>query len=206
MTLPRGTQRKPTGAPEADLGTLERDLNALSVQYRERCSRLPLNDQKQTTLARLYAGARRLRQAVHEGAVADAIVEIGSNLMGCEKMALFLLREHWNRVVLLSSVGLSLEQIEAMHMNAKGIIQEAPTDDIYIQSEAEKPDRFLSSLGVTAYVPFWLDDATKGAIVFFDLLPQRTGLDTADRELLKLLSDYAGRCLSAGKTKEEILG
>lgn len=206
MTLPRGTQGRLTGIPEAELGSLERDLQAISVQYRERCSRLPLSDQKQTALARLYAGARRLRQAVQEGAVADAIIEIGSNLMGCEKMALFLLREHWNRVVLLSSVGLTLEQTEAMHMNAREIIQEAPTDDIYIQSEAGKPDPFLSSLGVTAYVPFWLDDATKGAIVFFDLLPQRNGLDAADRELLKLLSDYAGRCLSAGSTKEEILG
>jgi hypothetical protein len=47
---------------------------------------------------------------------------------------------------------------------------------------------------------------TKGAIVFFDLLPQRMGLDGADRELLKLLSDYAGRCLSAGEAKEEIPG
>jgi hypothetical protein len=188
------------------MGPLEQDLQALSAQYRERCSRLPLNDKKQTALARLYAGARRLREAVQEGRVADAILEIGSNLMGCEKMALLLLRKHWNNVVLLSSVGLNLEQIEAMHMNAKGIIEEAPTEDIDIQSEAGKPDRFLSSLGVTAYVPFRVDDMTKGAIVFFDLLPQRMGLDGADRELLKLLSDYAGRCLSAGEAKEEIPG
>lgn len=195
-----------SGGPERQLESLEGDLLALSMQYRERCSQLPLNDRKQTALARLYAGARRLREAVQEGSVAEAIVEIGSNLMGCEKMALFLLPEHWNRVFLLSSVGLSLEQIQAMHMNAKGIIEEAPADDIYIESETKKPDSFLSSLGVTAYVPFRLDDATKGAIVFFDLLPQRNGLDMTDRELLKLLSTYAGRCLSAGKTKEEILG
>ena len=195
-----------SGGPEGQLGSLEGDLLALSMQYRERCSRLPLNDRKQTALARLYAGAKRLREAVQEGAVAEAIVEIGSNLMGCEKMALFLLREHWNTVLLLSSVGLRLEQIEAMHMNARGIIEEAPADIIYIESEAEKPDSFLSSLGVTAYVPFRLDDETKGAIVFFDLLPQRNGMDMADRELLNLLSAYAGRCLSADKTKEEIAG
>jgi hypothetical protein len=193
--------------PKAAPAALEQDLHDLSLQYRERCSQLPLNDRKQTELARLYAGVKRLRQAVQEGAVPDAIVEIASNFMGCEKMALFLSRQEWHKAVLLSSVGLSLEQIEAMHMNAKGFIQDAATDHIYIQSEATNPDHFLASLGVTAYVPFALDDATtKGAIVFFDLLPQRNGLDAADRELLKLLSAYAGRCLSAGNTKEEILG
>ena len=157
-------------------------------------------------MAKLYAGAKRLHQAVKEGAVADAIVEIGSNLMGCEQMALLIMREQWDHITFLNSVGLDLKRIEAMRMNAKGIIEEAPADDIYIKGEAKNPDLFLSSLGVTAYVPFWMDHTTKGAIVFFDLLPQRNGLDSGDRELLKLLCAYAGPCLSLGEANGGALG
>jgi hypothetical protein len=61
----------------------------------------------------------------------------------------------------------------------------------------------LSSLGISARIPFWLDSATKGAIVFFDLLPQRNGLDAVDRELLQLLCAYTGPCLAASKTKQQ---
>ncbi|HEY6252072.1 MAG TPA: hypothetical protein VI685_19110, partial [Candidatus Angelobacter sp.] len=111
----------------------------------------------------------------------------------------------WDHITFINSVGLDLKRIEAMRMNAKGIIEEAPADEIYIKSEAKKPDPLFSSLGVTAYVPFWLDRTTKGAIVFFDLLPQRDGLDPGDRELLKLLCAYAGPCLTLSQARKEAL-
>lgn len=207
MTLAPKLQRNVKETRPADPASLERDLQDLSLRYLQRCSELPLTHKEQVALAKLYAGAKRLCQAVKEGAVADAIVEIGSNLMGCEQMALLILREQWNNVAFIGSVGLDLKRLEAMRMNAKGIIEEAPADGIYIESDSEKPDQFLSSLGVTAYVPFWLDSTTKGAIVFFDLLPQRNGLDSADRELLRLLCAYAGPCLSAAEARyQECLG
>jgi hypothetical protein len=207
MTLPPKLESNLRETWPVDSASLERDLQDLSVRYRRQCSELPLPHKEQLALAKLYAGARRLCQALREGAVADAIVEIGSNLMGCEQMALLILRDHWTSVAFLGSVGLDLTQLEAMRMNAREIIKEAPEDDIYIESDSEKPDQFLSSLGITAYVPLWLDSTTRGAIVFFNLLPQRNGLDSADRELLRLLCAYAGPCLSAGKVRyQEILG
>lgn len=194
------------GTPAPDAAFLEQDLQVLSSKFLQRSSELPLTHEEQLALAKLYAGAKRLHQAVKERAVADAIVEIGSNLMGCEQMALLVMGEEWDHITFINSVGLDVKRIEAMRMNAKGIMDEAPAEDIYIKSEAKKPDLFLSSLGVTAYVPFRLDRTTKGAIVFFDLLPQRDGLDSGDRELLKLLYAYAGPCLSLARASQEILG
>lgn len=201
MTLASKLQRNLRETRPPDSASLERDLQDFSSHCLQRYSELPLTHPEQAALGKLYAGAKRLCQAVEDGAVVDAIVEIGSNLIGCEQMALLALPERRNSVVLISSVGLDLKQLEAMRKNAKGIIGQAPVDDIYIESEAEKPNRFLSSLGVTACVPFWLDSTTKGAIFFFDLLPQRNRMDSADRELLRLLHAYAGPCLSAGKTR-----
>lgn len=206
MKLQLTLQRNGRGIPVADAASLERDLQDLSSRFLQQSSELPLTHKEQLALGKLYAGAKRLHQAVKEGTVPEAIVEIASNLMGCEQMALLLIREQWNHISFINSVGLDLKRLEAMRMNAKGIIEEAPADDVYIKSEAKKPDLFLSSLGVTAYVPFWLDSTTKGAIVFFDLLPQRNGLDSGDRELLKLLCAYAGPCLSLGRAGQETLG
>lgn len=192
--------------PQADLADLERDLRQLSLRYMRQSVELPLNHKDQAVRAKLYAAAKALQQAVREGMVADAIFEIGSNLIGCEQMALLVTREQQDRVAFAGCAGFNPKQVEAIRWNAKRILEEAPADSIYIKNGAE--DRsFLSSLGISARIPFWLDRASKGAIVFFDLLPQRNGLDAGDRELLKLLCAYTGPCLAANKIKhQETLG
>ena len=184
--------------PQVDLAGLEQDLRHLSLRYMRQSVELPLNHEDKSVRAKLYAAAKALQQAVRENMVADAIFEIGSNLMGCEQIALMVTCEQQDRVALLGSVGLNPEQLQTIRRNAKQIIGEAPADAIYIKTGAD--DRsFLSSLGITARIPVRLDSARKGAIILFDLLPQRTGLDSGDRELLKLLCAYAGPCLAASK-------
>jgi len=188
---------------ETDVARLEQHLEDLSAQYLQEFGETSLDDGKLVTIAKLYAGAKRLHEAVKEGAVADAIVEIGSNLIGCEQMALVVARGERNKVAFIGAAGLNQGQLHSMDRNARTIIEEARTDAIYMSGDGEEPDPFLSSLGITAFVPFSLDFTTKGAIVLFDLLPQREGLDSSDRELLKLLCAYAGPCLSSDKGKDQ---
>lgn len=188
---------------ETDVARLEQHLEDLSAQYLEQFGETSLDDEKFVTIAKLYAGAKRLHEAVKEGAVADAIVEIGSNLIGCEQMAVILARGERNEVAFIGSAGLNPRQLHSMRRNARAIIEEAGMGAVYMASDGEEPDPFLSSLGIIAFVPFSLDYSTKGAIVLFDLLPQREGLDSSDRELLKLLCAYAGPCLSTDKGKDQ---
>jgi hypothetical protein len=199
--IPEG--QKPRENCLAEGARLEQLLQDLSNQYLQRCVGTPPRDPEYASMAKLYAGTKRLHQAVKEGAVAEAIAEIGSNLMGCEQMALVATQAKGNKITLIGSVGLNRKQLSSMRTSARAIIDVAPADTIYMKSDGEKPDPLLSSLGITAFVPFWLDDTTKGAIMFFDLLPQRNGLDSTDRELLTLLSAYVGPCLSAGKGKDQ---
>jgi hypothetical protein len=203
--IPEG--QKPRESCLAEGARLEQLLQDLSNQYLQRCVETPPRDPEYASMAKLYAGTKRLHQAVEEGAVAEAIAEIGSNLMGCEQMALMVTQGKGNKITLIGSVGLSPKQLSSMRINASAIMEEAPADTIYMKSDGEKPSPLLSSLGITAFVPFWLDHTTRGAIVFFDLLPQRNGLDSTDRELLRLLGAYVGPCLSAGKgTGQETFG
>jgi len=188
--------------PNSDLAGLERDLRQLSLRYMRQSMELPLNHNDQAVRAKLYAAANALQQAIREGMVADAIFEIGSNLIGCEQMALLVTCKQQGRVAFSGSADFNPQQLEAIRRNAKRILEEAPADSIYIKSGPE--DRsFLSSLGISARIPFRLDSSTKGAIVFFNLLPQRNGLDAGDRELLKLLCAYTGPCLAANKIKHQ---
>ncbi|HET6844483.1 MAG TPA: hypothetical protein VFK06_22785 [Candidatus Angelobacter sp.] len=180
--------------------SLEQELQALSARYFQRCLELPLVHEKHTTLVKLYAGTKKLHQAVREGKVADAIFEIGSTLIGYGQMALLLTQEQWNSVAFIGAVGLDLEQLKVMQKNAKKVIEEASMGSVYIQGGAEKVDCLFSSLGITACVPLWLDATTRGAIAFFKLLPQGRELDLGDRELLKLLNVFAGPCLAARKS------
>jgi hypothetical protein len=188
--------------PQTDLAVLERDLRQLSLRYMRQSVELPLNHQDQAVRAKLYAAANALQQAVREGMVADAIFEISSNLIGCEEVALLVMPGQRGRVDFIGSVEFSPTRLDTLRRNAKRIIEEAPEDSILVET-AGKDRSFLSSLGITARIPFGRDGLTKGAIVFFDLLPQRSGLDSGDRELLKLLCAYAGPCLASNKTKHQ---
>jgi nitrate/nitrite-specific signal transduction histidine kinase len=187
---------------QASMADLERNLGSLSLQYMRQSIELPFNHEKQTVLARLYSAANTLHQAVREGIVENAIFEIGSNLIGCEQVALLVMSKQKERVEFIGSADFNPKQIDTLRRNAKRIIAEAPADSIFIET-AGKDRSFLSSLGISARIPFWLDKATKGAIVFFDLLPQRNGLDAEDQELLKLLCTFTGPCLAANKTKQQ---
>jgi hypothetical protein len=189
--------------PQASLADLERNLGSLSSQYMRRSVEHPLNHEKQTVWARLYSAANTLHQAVREGIVENAIFEIGSNLIGCEQIALLVLPKKKDHVDFIGSAEFDPGRLVILQRNAKRIIEEAPTDSIFIET-TDKDRPFLSSLGISARIPFWLDTATKGAIVFFDLLPQRNGLDAVDRELFQLLCTYTGPCLAASKTKHQM--
>jgi len=192
--------------PAADLAVLERDLRRLSMRYMKQSVELPLNHREQAVMSKLYAAVKVLQQSVREGVVADAIFEIGSNLIGCEQVALLVTCEQRGRVAFIGSAGFDPKQLQALRRNAMRIIEDDSTESIYIKTGAED-QCFLSSLGITARIRFRLNRETKGAIVLFDLLPQRSGLDSGDRELLKLLGAFAGPCLAAGKIQHhEILG
>jgi len=185
---------------ESGVAFLEQELQALSARYLQRCQELPLVHEKHTTLVKLYAGTKKLHQAVGEGKVADAIFAIGATLIGCSQMAVLLTQEQWNNVAFIGAVGLDPEQMKVMQGNARKVIEEASPGSVYIRGDAKKTECLFLSLGITACVPFWLDATTRGAIVFFNLVPRGRELDLGDRELLKLLSVFAGPCLAARKS------
>ena len=113
---------------QTSLADLERNLGSLSLQYMRRSVELPLNHEKQTVVARLYSAANTLHQAVREGSVENAIFEIGSNLVGCEQVALLIMSKKQARVDFIGSADFDAKRFDTLRRNAKRIIEEAPAD------------------------------------------------------------------------------
>lgn len=143
---------------------------------------------------RLYAASERLKRAVHDGDVCQAILEISSNLIGCEEIAILELREP-SGLSLLAGCGISGEHQEALALHAGEVALAIKQDEITTPSGERNSDDWRSRLGITAFVPIWHNRKARGAIVLYRLLPQRTGLDAADDELLLLLSIFSGPAL-----------
>jgi len=167
-------------------------LEARSESYLQQCLKILPSEERHTIWSRLYATSQRLRQALDENGVANAVLEIGSNLLGCEEMAVVELQAKGAPVSILASVGITEAQRRALLKHAAKISSEVADGRVRILDRRLAADEFLASLGITALVPLSQGATVNGAIVMFNLLPQRKGFESGDRELLGLLSVYVG--------------
>jgi len=177
--------RKPVSA-------LVTQLEARSDNYLQQCLKTLPDGDRHTIWSRLYATSQRLKQALDENGVADAVLEIGSNLLGCEEIAVVELHANGAPVSILASVGIVEAQRSALLNHAAKISSEIAEGRVRIVDKRLAADEFLARLGITALVPLSQGPTVKGAIVMFNLLPQRSGFESGDRELLGLLSVYVG--------------
>lgn len=151
---------------------------------------------------RLYAASERLKLAVREGDAAQAILDIGSNLMACEEMAIVRLNNN-SGLTFMASCGITTEHERGLAAHENELRSLIQADQIMVAGQEESGSTLCSELGITAVVPVWHNQRARGAIVFYRLLAQRNGLDPADRELLELLSMFSGPSLFSGDPGKE---
>lgn len=143
---------------------------------------------------KLYAASERLKLAIRQCDVPRALLEIGSNLIGCEQMAILEMQEN-SAVSLLVSFDLTESQIQALMSNTERIATEIRGGQITITGADSVCNELWSELGITAFVPVWYRGKPSGAIAFYKLLPQRDRFDASDRNLLQMLSIFSGPSL-----------
>jgi len=179
-------------------------LETRSREYLQHCLKTSPTLDRHTVWSRLYAVTQRLKQAVLSGggeSVADAVIEIGSNLLGCEEMAVVALHGIGSPPSIVSSVGLSAVSRQTLKANGSAIAKEIRRGQVRIVDKRVLGDEFLSSVGITALVPLAQGHIAEGAIVFFSLLRQRQGFDSRDREILGLLAAYGPSLFSLASAR-----
>ncbi len=162
------------------------------MEFRRKASASP---SELSVWTKLYAANQVLLLAVRDAQVSAALVEICSNLLGCEEVAIVEIERGTHAVHFAGEEGLSPQKREALIRNAPLLESWIELGNIAIPLGQEKSSAALLALGISALVPLWKDKRSSAALVLFQLLPQRNGFDAEDREILQLLSIYAGPCL-----------
>ena len=168
-------------------------MEADSALFRRRAVERP---EDLSVWTKLYTASQMMLSAMQEHRVTSALGEICSNLLGCEEWAIVELPRGTSEVQFVAAEGLSAERRGALAGSRRILESRMQSGSLQIvsdQSEREAQD--LDRLGITAVVPAWSDEKSCGAILLFQLLPQRTEFEAEDRKVLQLLSNYAGRCL-----------
>lgn len=168
-------------------------LERCAAAYHNRCVTV-CQEHPNPMWVRLYAASKRLREAVLQNDVPREILEIGSSLMGCDGMAVLELHGPAS-LCLLSSSGMTAARRQALVANTAAVASAISAGQISIVNTDTPYNQLWSELGITAFVPVCYEDSPRGAIVFYQFLPERSDLDLADRELLRLLAMFAGPSL-----------
>lgn len=145
---------------------------------------------------KLFTVSQIMLSAIREDNVLSALEEICSNLLGCEQLAIVEISHDTGLVHFRKTQQLSSEMRIALTDQGRFLESQIQQGEIQYRSDEndDNPAR-LSQLWINALVPLWLDRESSGALLLFELLPQRSGFDTEDREVLRLLSANAGPCL-----------
>ena len=84
---------------------------------------------------------------------------------------------------------------QELSTNAGAIASAIEKRQISIVNTDTPYNALWSELGIAAFVPVWHENKPRGAIIFYRFLSPQSDFDLADRELLRLLSMFAGPSL-----------
>jgi nitrate/nitrite-specific signal transduction histidine kinase len=171
---------------EARLRTVERENQRLSSEHRA------LQEQS-TRLLHLYVAAHHLHSTLDRKEVLEALHEIIANMVGCEQLAIFELEEGEDELHLISSAGIDAELYASVALGDGAIGHAARTGEVYLGGAA--PAAHAPGRTLVASIPMALAGRVSGVIALFELLGQKSGLDSDDLELFNLLRTHAGTAL-----------
>lgn len=166
----------------------------------EKCSADYLKQAEEATpdlsaSTKLYATSRVLLAATQEKRVVSALIEICSNLLACEELAIVEIKSQARAIHFLGAENLLSDQ-RTILTNNPGTVEKWITPGNPFFPRHVRPQASVHfPLSVSAVVPLWRDEYSSAAIVLLRLLPQRTEFDKEDRKVLNFLSLYAGPCL-----------
>lgn len=143
---------------------------------------------------RLEAAQRRLRESVGQADTLEAIREIVTNLLGCEEIGIFTVKN--GSSALLWSFGIDTEKHATLNSFQEAGLRQVLKGELHVTQVADEESVDHPALRV--FIPILRDGRTAAVLVMLKLLPQKLGFDDADIDLVNLLSSEAGRALFDG--------
>lgn len=140
---------------------------------------------------RLEAAQRRIRESVGQADTLEAVREIVTNLLGCEEIGLFTVKNGSSN--LLWSFGIDTQRHGTLDSFDQSALKRVLQGEFHVvQMEGEQQ---ADHPPLRVFVPICRNGRTVAVLVMLKLLPQKVGFDQADLNLVKLLSQETGRAL-----------
>jgi nitrate/nitrite-specific signal transduction histidine kinase len=178
---------------------LASELNAIKTENIDFAKKYVEIEEQNTSLANLYVASYQLHSTLDFAEVVRIVVEIVINLIGAEKLGVFLFDEETERLECVAHEGLTENERRSIIVGQglQGKVA-ALGESYYItdegkQRKAEKQDEPI------ACIPLKIRDRLIGVISIYRLLRQKDGFTSIDFKLFDLLAGHAATALYSSR-------
>ncbi|MEE8639293.1 MAG: GAF domain-containing protein [bacterium] len=175
------------------------ELNAIKTENIDFAKKYVEIEEQNTSLANLYVASYQLHSTLDFGEVLRIVVEIVINLIGAEKLGVFIFDEETERLECVAYEGLTKEERrpiiigEGLQGKVAGLSESYYITDEAKQRRAEKDGEPI------ACIPAKIQDRLIGVISIYRLLRQKDGFTSIDFKLFDLLAGHAATALYSSK-------
>jgi nitrate/nitrite-specific signal transduction histidine kinase len=146
-------------------------------------------EQQNQGILNLYVASQRLHSTLEFKEVINNIKEIVINLIGSEMFGIFVKDEKSNELTLLDQEGLEGVKIHPIPVEFE------PVDAAVKSGEPFFPQSTGNKNDPIAYIPLRMEGQLLGMILIYELLQQKDGFSSLDRELFSLIADHAATAI-----------
>jgi hypothetical protein len=169
---------------------------AAIVHENKRLSREYVEVERQSSnLASLYVASLQLHASLERRRVLETIQEIVAGLIGCEELAVYVLKRQAAGLERIAAFGMDGRSLATVPVGSGVIGRATSSGERYVRRGGPDPATSPEESELTACIPLKVDGVVTGAIALYRLLSHKLDFEEADFELFDLLSTEAGTAL-----------
>ena len=144
-------------------------------------------------LTNLYVSSYQLHSSLERDCVIAVLQEIIINLVGSEKFLILGLTEAGGAADVIGSVGVDESELSGVEPDGGVMGKVLAAGETYVANGEEQ--QVYRGCQVESCIPMFLNGEVFGAVIIYELLPQKQVLTAGDEELFSLLSSHAAMAL-----------
>ncbi len=178
---------------------LAAELNAIKTENIDFAKKYVEIEEQNTSLANLYVASYRLHSTLNFVEVLRIVVEIVINLIGAEKLGVFIFDEETERLECVAYEGLTEQERRPIVIGQSLQGKVAALGESYYITDDAKQRRAEKAGEPIACIPVKIQDRLIGVISIYKLLRQKDGFTSIDFKLFDLLAGHAATALYSSK-------
>ena len=178
---------------------LASELNAIKTENIDFAKKYVEIEEQNTSLANLYVASYQLHSTLDFAEVVRIVVEIVINLIGAEKLGVFLFDEETERLECVAHEGLAEKERRAIIVGQGLQGKVAALGESYYITDEAKQRKAEKAGEPLACIPLKIRDRLIGVISIYRLLRQKDGFTSIDFKLFDLLAGHAATALYSSR-------